>query len=394
MDSDKQVQNLPAYQPTLVHEDEISLVDIACTLLRHKKLILGITAVSVCMGLLYAFSIKRVYQVEAILAPPTYEQVQALNVVGIQNMSTNEVFSVFSKNLKTRSLRKAFFDKSNILESLAGETEKNWSEKEIYNVFEGFSDSLKVTNGKKSGVINITLEGTEKDKIGVWLDGFIESVHHKTVKQLLRNLQIKVNSEVTELKAEITSKRVIYKKRRGDELSRMQEAYQIAKSLGIQDHLFVPDLKGNLKGIDGSEEVSSTKIYRELNNIAKRLSSINNLSGYMKGTKLLQAEINALNNRTSDDSYIGGLRDLQEKLSKLEAIKIEKNNFVAVLIDKKAVIDIESNYPQRKLIVMLSLVLGGILGIFGVFISEMFKNVKNFQNKEPNIGSNNDVAKT
>ena len=89
MNSDKQASNLTAYQPQLAYEDEISLVDIVSLLLRRKKLILGITAVVVCIGLLYAFTQKRVYQVETVLLPPSFENIQPLNVLNSSNVNSS-----------------------------------------------------------------------------------------------------------------------------------------------------------------------------------------------------------------------------------------------------------------------------------------------------------------
>lgn len=75
MNSDQQVQVAPTFVQDRRHEVEISLVDIVKVLLRRKKLILVVTAVSVCFSLFYAFSQQRVYQVETILLPPSFDNI-------------------------------------------------------------------------------------------------------------------------------------------------------------------------------------------------------------------------------------------------------------------------------------------------------------------------------
>ena len=365
MSTDKQVSNPSAYQPQPAYEDEISLVDIVKVLLRRKKLIVRIMTVTVCIGLLYAFTQKRVYQVETILLPPSLEHIQALNVlnssnvnssnVNSSNVNSSNVFANFTRNINSRKLKKEFFDKFKLLETLASESTRALTEKQKNNYFEAFSKSLSVTSNKKSNSTNITLEGMHPDKIGPWLDSLVVMANKETVHQLVKNLQVTIDEKTKSLKINISSKRSIYKNRREDELGRLQEAYQTAKKIGL----------------------------RGFNNTGTKLSNGNNLSIYMKdsklymqGTEVLLAEIEALKNRKSDDIHISGLRDLQEQLTRFDSIKIDKGTLQAAIVDKKAIVNVDPIRPNRKLIVILSLVLGGMLGIFAVFIMEFISNVK------------------
>lgn len=351
----------PANQSQVVYEDEISLVDIVKVLLRRKKLIFGITALVVCIGLVYAFTSKRIYEVETILLPPSYEDIQPLNVLNNGNVKNSniieskDVFDVFNRNIKSRKLIKTFFDKFKVLETLSVDSAQTLTEKDINNYFEDFSKAIKVNTEKKANSTKITLEGRNKEKIGLWLDSFVAMANQETINQLIKDLQSNIDSKTKSLKINISSKRSIYKQRREDELGRLHEALQTAKNLGILDY----------------------------NNTSSMPSKNNNLSIYMQekkiymqGTRVLQAEITALKNRKSDDIHIVGLRDLQEQLTRLEAIKIDKNKLQTVIVDKTASVDIEPIRPKRKLIVILSLILGGLLGIFAVFILEFINNFK------------------
>lgn len=377
MNSDSQAPNPTVYQSQSASTDEISLVDIINVLWRRKKIVLGITLIAVVAGLFYAFTQKRVYQVETILLPPSFENIQPLNALNnyniksnnlnSNNLNSNDAFAVFIGNINSRKLKKAFFEKFKVLETFSADSTQALTEKNNNKIFEGFLKAIKVKVGKETADSTvITLEGTYKEKIGFWLDSLVEMANQESINQLVRNLHADINSKIKSLKIEISSKRSIYKQRREDELRRLEEAYQIAKELGIRGHLFVPNVEGSF----------NRAVSAELNSISKSLSNENNLSVYMKGTKVLQAEINALKNRKSDDFHITGLRDLEEQLTRLESIKIEKDKLQAVRIDKKAVIDVEPIRPNRKLIAILSLILGGMLGIFAVFIVEFVNNLK------------------
>lgn len=366
MSSNNQTPAPTIYQQQPIYEDEISLVDIVKVLLRRKKLILGITATIFCIGLLYAFTVKRVYQVETILFPPSFENIQPLNVLSSKEISSKEVFANFISNINSRQLRKEFFDKFEILEIYSDDSSQILSAKEANDLFEDFSKELKVKFDKKLNITRVTLDGVYEKNLGRWLDSFIEMANKQTTRQLVRNLQSNIDSKIKSLKINISSKRSIYKQRREDELGRLQEAFQTAKSLGIH----------------------------EFNSVTSMPSKNNNLSIYMQekkiymqGTKTLQAEIKALKNRKSDDIHIDGLRDLQEELTRIEAIKIDKNKLQTIIVDKKADVSIEPIRPNRKLIVILSLILGGMLGIFAVFIMEFISKFKDKVDIEQTIAA-------
>lgn len=359
MSSNNQTPAPTVYQQQ--HEDEISLVDIVKVLLRRKKLIFGITALVVCIGLLYTFSQKPVYQAEILVLPPLVENIQPLNILHENFVNSLSVFKSFIKTVESRKLKKEFFERFNISKTIINKSESTLTEREINDIFEVFLNTIKVSKDQKSGATRITLEGSHKEELEKWLGNLVEAASQETVNLLISNRQINMDLKSENLKIEISSKRTVYKKRRKDELYRLKEAVQIAEKLGLHEY----------------------------NSASKILPNKNNLSIYMKGTKLymqgtkiLEAEITALQSRQSDDVYIKGLRDLQESLDRIKSIKFDKNKLRAVIVDKKATGTVKQIRPNKKLILILSFILGGMLGIFGVFILEFIGNFKKQVNNE------------
>ena len=88
---------------------------------------------------------------------------------------------------------------------------------------------------------------------------------------------------------------------------------------------------------------------------------------YYRGNKALNAEITTLKNRKSDDPFIVGLRDLQEKLTLLTSIEIEVEGMHSVTVDQAAYPPKNRIKPNRRLIVSLSTVVGLFFGICLVF---------------------------
>lgn len=363
MNSEPQSSTPVTYQSNPAYDNEISLVEIVSVLLRRKKLILGITAATVCLGILYAFTQPRVYQVETILSPPSLENIQAFNLQNLQNLKPSTIYSNFNQIVLNRSVRKEFFIKSSILETLSGKPINNLTENEINSFFEGFSKSIKVIKSKEGSGDKIFLEGAYKEKLGVWLDSFVSFANNKAVEQWVGNENSDRTIKISNLKIQIDSKRKIHLYNIKNELDSLKEAYQIAKELGIDKHLFVPD-------------INSPNVSTELNRISKSVSSLSNHSIYMKGTKVLKAEINALEKRKSDDLNIVGLNPLQEELAKLESIIINKGLLQAIMIGKKAAINVKTVGPKRKLIVILAFVLGIMLGFFAAFMMEFIRSFK------------------
>ena len=97
---------------------------------------------------------------------------------------------------------------------------------------------------------------------------------------------------------------------------------------------------------------------------------------YYRGYRALNAEINILKNRKSDDPFISGLRDLQEKLVLLTSIKIETEGQHAVTVDQAAYPQKNRIKPNRRLIVSLSTVFGLFLGICLVYFVSFVQKQK------------------
>ena len=97
---------------------------------------------------------------------------------------------------------------------------------------------------------------------------------------------------------------------------------------------------------------------------------------YYRGFRALNEEIEVLKKRSSDDPFIVGLRDLQEKLTLLKSIKIEEKGLHAVSIDQAAYPPKKRIKPNRMRIVSVGTVVGLFLGIFFVFFVSFIQKLK------------------
>jgi len=374
MSHEQQTLNPINPQSQLTYQDEITLTDIMRILIRRKNFIIGVIVATLCLGLAYAFAQKKVYQVESLLLPPSAEDIEELNILN-DSVSSDAVFSGFISNANSRHLREKFYNDFIITETLPSKSSQD--------SLGGYKDVTHFLNSIKVSSSQITLEGSHKEKMGFWLDRFVEKVNDETAKQFVKKLQFSIDSEIENLEEGVTKKRKTRKIerenelklleiRRKDELKKLEyerkkelrqleRAYQTAKILGVHKNLFDP---------------------------------YSNYLPHMKGTKLLQAEIQVLKNQKLDDVYIkdpsevkkllytNSLRNLQEKLAKLKDVKIDSAKIKTAIVTKKAALGIKEILPNRKLIIILSVLLGGLLGIIFAFTVEYIIKLKKQLKKE------------
>ena len=135
------------------------------------------------------------------------------------------------------------------------------------------------------------------------------------------------------------------KKQREDQIARLKEALKIAQNLGLDEP--PKDRANYLLAI-------SDKAIDEL--------------AYMRGSKALQAELQALQTRQNDAAFIPALMDITLKLDKLNAIKLNNQILQTYYLSSPIAEPVRPVKPKKALIVILGLLLGGIIGVLFALI--------------------------
>ena len=171
---------------------------------------------------------------------------------------------------------------------------------------------------------------------------------------LMEDSQNSIANQIKDIENTIASKRQMAKRRREDQIVRNHEAATIANNLGIK------------RRVDATNIIQNTQMNVDIATATTPL--------YYLGFEALMTEINILKSRLSDDPFIGGLRDLQERLSLLHSIKFDKEKIKTVHIDQAAYQPKSAIRPNRRLIVSLTTVVGLFSGIFLAFLIEFVKS--------------------
>ena len=105
--SDAFQQVVYAYPP--VQDDEISLLDIWRILNSQRKLIFSIIIAGAIIALVVAMLLPQVYRSEVVFLPPLASDIEQLNVPDFYEVTVDDLYGKFIRNLQSSGLREKFF---------------------------------------------------------------------------------------------------------------------------------------------------------------------------------------------------------------------------------------------------------------------------------------------
>ncbi|RDE22565.1 hypothetical protein DV711_08210 [Motiliproteus coralliicola] len=315
-------------------DDEIDLAELFTKIWNRKLWVLLTTVVAVALALIFLFFAKPVYQAKVHLMPPKAADLQSLNV-SERRLEPSVVYDQVLNELGSKQQRRIFFDQ----EKQGGLFSNSKAGKGID--FQQFDRALKIQKPRKGSIVftSISLDSFDKQSVAPMLNAFVTYVQEKVVSDQISNLLRTQDQQIELLEQQIASKRSLAKRRRQDRIAQLREAYEVADAIGMT----APGTAGF--------------------NLKSTINIVDHSSLFMRGTTVLSAEIMQLENRKSDDPFIEGLRDLQEQVAALKAISIDSQSIHPVQIDAQAFEPEKPIKPKKRLIVAISIVLGGVLGL-------------------------------
>tara|TARA_B100000959_G_scaffold221396_1_gene234144 strand:+ start:560 stop:1918 length:1359 start_codon:yes stop_codon:yes gene_type:complete len=445
-----------APQPTTIpppygyfpQKDEMSLNDLLGVLLKNKMIIFGITVIATVGAVIYALSLPIVYKAESTFLPPLGSDIQALNISGYQidsigddklktklidsdSFSINSVYKTFRKNLYSKEPRRSIFEKMGLLDIFEPKRDEKTDVKAIVV---GFTDSFSVTTtGSLSGdtvpTISLAMEGGDPELIAEIVNRVGSEVEQQTKTEIISNINAKIAAKINHLTREIKLLRDSVRQKRLDEIERLELANHIdIERINVRIAISKKDLKSKKQQIKDNK----IKILKEAAMIARALNikysvfeqntqNMQNQLGtskfydqlYDRGYKALEAEIEVITNRESDnkfnpeisalqerlkslennlkieqlksrkndDPFIESLRDLESELKRMKSIHIDPETVITAQLDQTAIS--KRIKPDRRLIVVIGSFLGLMLGIIGAFFSYFLE----IQRKEEKVNS-------
>jgi len=276
--------------------------------------------------------------------------------IRLQGYTPEKVYALFIRNLESRSLRRHYFDEHKLADRLVPNHGLGIDVDQIFE--ESFNKVLSVSRDKQNKVrVRVSFEGPDAGLAAQWVNDIVTEANKATVRTLVADVASKLESARRELREEIAAKRKLAKQRRLDRISQLEEAIHIAA------------------------ELEPKKPSQTTGKAAVALAQTG-MPLYMMGVRVLRAELESLQVRKNDTPFIKGLRDLEEKLTRLESAHVDASRVSAVFVDQPAVPPIQHIKPRRKLVVLLALFGGLFLGVLAAFFADFLGKVRREQLSE------------
>lgn len=420
------------------HDDEIDLLELMMTLWQQKWIIAGFTAVCTVIAIIAAFLITPIYKTDSVIKPVNPHALYTLNNLGIYSVSSEGLFSAVEKELHSYNNREQFFlNNEQLFESILADVPKE-HEEQVLNRF--ISQNFKVKYPDKDETQKmITVEmtypkGIDGPKVvNQFVNAMIEKVKveipeivntridfqrkdlQNQLAVLLAGYDAKVEANIAtlmekdelkrlQLQDELKALKAALKKQRENRIETLNEAIKIAAQLGFVK----PTSPSSESSRANSNSAGGNIIHAEINQ--------QNMPLYFLGTEALTAERDTLLKRESDDFTSGRITEIEKELRLLEnnrkiqlleartqpdlfldeitsikqklaelniaerktldLIESQLPKLEIVNIDERAITPLSPLKPNKKLIAIIGLLLGGMLGVIFVLFREALRNYK------------------
>ena len=405
--------------PRSFHDDEIDLVELFQSLFKQKYLILAVAGLVTLMAVAYAFLATPHYQVQSVLRPVDRGSLDELNSTGVYELTPAEALSRVGAGLSSYESRLAFFREHQAL--FGGLVEPGRSLEQAFEEFNRTSFTMLQVDPKKaagqSEFVGLSLtypRGIEGVDVVNGLVAFVLERERARIdsdlKVLIANRLLNIEQKIdaaranyaaskeaqiavlleqdtltrAQLQDELQALRSELKPRRQSRIAVLDEAIQIAQSLGIQKPTTPSSMSDSQRqGQVVRTEVNSGEIplyfmgsealKAERDTLSARRSDDfiePRISEIEKELAMLghNRQVEILEKRQNEDLYLKDLAEWRQEAAQLRGIKFDTSRLQLVRLDQQALEPLAPVKPKKALIIAL----GGVAGLMmGVFVALM-----------------------
>lgn len=401
--------------PSVVTSDEFDILTLLQAVWRQRKLIVICSLFFGVIGALFAYTVTPEYEVSTILRPAALNELDALNRSEIYSLPPSTALIRVGAALDSYETRLGYFRSNPDLQ--AAFTRPGYTAEQAFEDFNRNALKLVQPDPKKADLLSAYIGFQMRYPEGVRghdvLNELVNYAIENERRQVSDDLKIIIGNRLKEVDAKLVAARADYdatkesniaellesdslsrallqdelkalrvqlKQRREDRISVLDEAINIARSLGLK--------KPSTPSSMADSEASGNVIRTEVNNQQIPL--------YFMGTDALEAERQVLRKRRSDDFadpriaqirrelsllisnrqvevlrkreneeiFLKGVEPLRAERIRLENISTDLSQLRLVSIDRFAVEPVNPVAPQKLLWIALGLILGAGIGLF------------------------------
>jgi chain length determinant protein (polysaccharide antigen chain regulator) len=357
-------------EPSQQYNDEIDLADLVRSLWKGKWLVMGTALATVILALVYLITVPKTYTGTLFIAPISIVDANKyliLNETELLNVEINQLESLFIENLQAFDGLKKFAEEKKYIKRLENESNLEFTERKERVVRESFILS-KQANKKGDIEPKWTMElTTHQPELAIEVLSNALSFSNDNVNiQMQKTFDIQTTIRARNIAMEIKDISInadilISQEKLNAQIriAFLKEQAILARAIGIEKHTH-------------TEQTFATQ--------SALVTNVNQEQPfYLRGYVAIEKEIDILSSRQAPELFIPELAGLEKRKEQLlrdqsvERAKIAiKSTPIGTDTFKAAAYDLSAikfkSKTKTSLILALSLVLGGMLGIFVLLI--------------------------
>ena len=333
--------NNPQHSPNASNNDEIDLFELIITLWRSKWLIIGITLLcTIIAGIIAFFVIKPSYQSTAEITAPQAYQIDILNSgfkftkdSNFKPITTEDVYKTLSNSLQSTDLQRRFFRE--VYLPLP-------KEKPIENTqanFSNFRKNISIAMDKDGTAKSITITTHNPKDSLILVDALLTMATETAKETVIKNREASIRLAISSVQNAINATKIEMNAENSFKLSELKNAHKTAEKLNI-----------------------TTPV-------------TDNIELFQQGTLALESQIAFL--ETQKDNYSRN-KDYNNLIAELESYQslpsITPKDFSVLSITAAPEKAEKPTKPNKKLIIAIGFLLGGMLGVMFVLIRQAIRN--------------------
>ena len=332
-----------------VYNDEIDLVDLCAKLWRGRWKVVIASIICLSLAVVYLYITPKTYKLETVLAPPMAGDLAPIQPPAadgrytLPSIGSGQVYELLNGYLQSEEKQLGFWMAFHAI------TADNTLSEDARSGFLRFRNSLALSAGKKDDVaLTVSLDTESPDEDVKLLADFISYTNRQVIENLVDRMEEVLVIQKGKLSEDIGRTRTQYQVQLQDQIARLQEDLAIATKNGIEETPYTQLANVELKVVDNR---------------------------FLLGEKMLSAQLEALENRKDNDAFVPGLRNLQNQLERIEADLVTLNKYQAdaraFVVLKPLSRPLAADSPKTLLVLVLSIVVGGILGLCWIMVASL-----------------------
>lgn len=357
------------------HDDEIDLFELAAQLWDGRWLIVLTTAVAFALALVYLQFAQPVYESEATLLPPTGSSIATLNVgragrivdvsavrleriAPLKPVEASDIYRIFLRHLNSGTNKRLFFEE--VYATRERLEVENLEEPDYEREYQRFLNHLSIVapgRNQTPDYYQVVFTYSDPELAASWVESYIELAADKALAEIMANIGAELMAREYTLNLQKSTLVERAQQDQQDTIAQLEEAFAIAEAIGIKEPLVLMGREQNTeRGV----------AFQERNML------------YLRGSRALSAELKALKARKNIEPFIEGLREIESELAYLNQVRPDAEGVFVYTLDEAATVPQSPIKPRKLIILLISIMAGGILGVFSVLL---LNGIKSYQSR-------------